>query len=59
MCSGISMYKEGLRFWKNLFGFTRYGGSFPDILLLPDYWGNRSLYRGLRYIEVCYIEVPL
>ena len=25
------------------------------------YWGkeNRSLYRGLRYIEVRYIEVPL
>ena len=33
-------------------------GSFSYIY---HYWGkeNRSLYRGLRYIEVRYIEVPL
>ena len=37
-----------------------YRGSFSCILLLYC-WGreNRSLYRGLRYIEVRYIEVPL
>ena len=31
-------------------------------LIFYYYWGewcNRSLYRGLRYIEVCFIEVLL
>ena len=28
MCTGISIYNEGSRFWKNLFALTRYGGFF-------------------------------
>ena len=56
--SVVPRYNEGLRDWQNLFAITRfryiqvslYRGSFYY------YWGeeNRSLYRGLRYIEVRY-----
>ena len=36
-------------------------GSVPYILLQfwPGSEENRSLYRGLRFVEVGYIEVPL
>ena len=61
MYSGTSMYNEG----EGLEKFVRfnevsfYGGSFPYILLLLGQKVSFSLYRGLRYIEVRYIEVPL
>ena len=50
-------YNEGPRGWKNLFSITR----FLYIEVIYYYWGkeNRPLYRGLRYIEVRYIKVPL
>ena len=35
-----------------------YQGSFLYILLLLAK-RNRSLYRGLCYIELCYVKVPL
>ena len=47
--------------WKNLFAIPRLG--YIEILfhIFCYYKGqeNRSLYRGLRYIEVCYTEAPL
>ena len=52
---------EGPRDWKNVFAITRF--RYIEVLfhIFSYYWGkeNRSLYRGLRYIEVRYIEVPL
>ena len=44
---------------KGLAKFVRYTEVLFQIL--DYYWGkeNRSLYRGLRHIEVRYIEVPL
>ena len=43
---------------RGLTKFVLYRGSFH---IFYYYWGkeNRSLYRGLRYKEVLYIEVPL
>ena len=45
---------------QNMFDVTmfRYRVYFPFILLLLGE-ERRSLYRGLRYIEVRYLEVPL
>ena len=47
--------------WQNLFPITRF--RYIEVLFHIFYynWGekNRSLYRGLRYSEVPYIEVPL
>ena len=48
--------------WQNLFAIPRLG--YIKILfhiIFYRYWGqeNRSLYRGLCYIEVCYIVAPL
>ena len=50
---------EGPRDWQNVFVITRfrfilYHRSFHD-------GGKKScsLYRGIFYVEVCYIEVPL
>ena len=47
---------KGPRDWQNLFATPRF--RYIEVAL---YWGEeyRSLYRGLRYIEVRYIEVPL
>ena len=48
-------FNEVQRDWQNVFTITRFSHIFYH------YWGkeNRSFIRGLRYIEVCYIEVPL
>ena len=47
--------------WQSLFAITR--SRYIEVLfhMFYYYWGreNRSLYRGLRYKEVRYIEVPL
>ena len=65
MCSGTSIYKEGPRIWKNLFALTKF--RFMDRLwrFFFIYFAItraksivRYIYRGLGYIEVCYIEVP-
>ena len=52
---------EGTRNWQNLFAITSF--RYIEVLfhIFYYYWGeeNRSLYRGLRYIVVRYIEVPL
>ena len=49
------------RDWQNLFAITRF--HYIEVLfhMFYYYWGkeNRLLYRGLCYIEVCFIEVPL
>ena len=54
-------YNEVPRDWQNLFAITRF--RYVEVLfhIFYCYWGkeNRSLYRGLRYTEVRYIEVPL
>ena len=54
-------YNEVPRDCKNVFAITRF--RYIEVLfhIFYYYWGqeNRSLYRGLRYIEVRYIEVPL
>ena len=44
---------------KGLANFPRYNEVVFRIFYC--YWGkeNRSLYQGLRYIEVLYIEIPL
>ena len=49
-------YNKGPRDWQNLFAITRF-----CFVYFYYYWGNenRSLYGGLCYIEVRYIEVPL
>ena len=48
---------EGPRDWHNLFAIPRFR-HMEHIHMLYYYWGkeNRSLYRGLRYIEVRYID---
>ena len=47
-------YNEGSRDWQNLFAIKRF--RYMEVLfhMFYCYWGkeNRSLYRGLRYIEV-------
>ena len=54
-------YNDLARDWQHLFAMKRF--RYIEVLfhIFYYYWGegNRSLYRGLRYIEVCYIEVPL
>ena len=54
-------YNKGSRNWENLFAIKRF--RYMEILfhMFYCYWGkeNRSLYRGLRYIEVRYIMVSL
>ena len=55
-------YNEGPRDWQNLFAIKRF--RYIKVLfhiMFYYYWGkeNRSLYRGLHYIEVHYIEVTL
>ena len=54
-------FNEVPRDWQNVFTITRF--SYIKVLfhIFYYYWGkeNRSFFRGLRYIEVCYIEVPL
>ena len=49
-------FNEGPRDWQNVFAVSRF--FFHRSCY---YWAkeNRSLHRGLRYIEVRYIEVPL
>ena len=50
-------YNEGPRDGQNLFAITRFRYIEVDFHIFYYYWGkeNRSLYRGLRYIEVRYI----
>ena len=52
---------EGPRDWQNLFAIPRF--RYIEVLFhtFYYYWSkeNCSLYRGLRHIEVRYIEVPL
>ena len=52
-------YNEGPRDWQNLFAITRF--CYIEVLFHIFYYyrgkENRSLYRGLRYLEVRYIEV--
>ena len=54
-------YYEVPRDCQNVFAIMRF--RYIEVLfhIFYYYWGqeNRSLYRGLRYIEVRYIEVPL
>ena len=54
-------YNEGPRNWQNLFAVTRSRYIEVHFHTVYYYWGkeNLSLYRGLCYIEVRYIEVPL
>ena len=52
-------YNERPRDWHNLFAKTRF--RYMEVLFHIFYYylgkESRSLNRGLRYIEVCYIEV--
>ena len=55
-------YKEVPRDWQNLFAITRF--RYIEVLFhIFNYYyrgqENRSLNRGLCYIEFRYIEVPL
>ena len=56
-------YNElGTRNWQNLFAIARFRYlSRFFFIYFTIYWDkeNRSLYRGLRYIEVRYSEIPL
>ena len=56
-------YNElGTRNWQNLFAIARFRYlSRFFFIYFNIYWDkeNRSLYRGLRYIEVRYSEIPL
>ena len=54
-------YYEGPRDWQIVFAITSFVISRSFFHICYYYWSeeNRSLYRGLRYIEVCYIEVLL
>ena len=56
----IKRYNEGLRDWENVIAITRF--CYIEVLfqIFCYYWGkeNRSLHRGLRYAEICSIEVP-
>ena len=47
--------------WQNLFAVPWLRCIKILFHIFYYYWGqeNRSLLRGLRYIEVCYIEAPL
>ena len=57
--SGISISNEGPRDWHNLFAIPgfRYIEVVVSFHLFYYYLG--SLYRGLRLMEVRYIEMPL
>ena len=48
--------------WQNLFTITRFCDIEVFFHMFYYYWAwgkeNRLLYRGLCYIEVCYIDVP-
>ena len=54
-------YKEVPRDLQNMFATTKF--RYIEVLfhIFYYYWGrqDRSLYRGLRYMEVRYINVPL
>ena len=52
-------YNEGSWDWQNMFAITRF--RYIEFLFhtFTVHKENRSLYQGLRYIEVRYIEVPL
>ena len=57
-----NLQNKAQRQWQNLFAFTRF--RFVEVLfhayiLLFRGEENQLLYRGLRYIEVHYIYVPL
>ena len=54
-------YSEGPRDWQNMFVITRFRYIEVIFRIFYYYWGreNRSLYRGLRYVVVRYIEFPL
>ena len=56
----IKRYNEGLRDWENVIAITRF--CYIEVLfkIFCYYWGkeNRQLHRGLRYAEICFIEVP-
>ena len=60
VCTVEPRYNEVPRDWQNVFAITRFRYTVL-FHIFYYYWGkeNRSLYRGLRYIEVRYIEVPL
>ena len=53
-------YNERPRDLRNMFTITRYRYIKVLFHAFDYYWGkeDRSLYRGLLYIEVRYIEVP-
>ena len=53
-------YNEGPWDLQNMFTITRFRYIKVLFHAFYYYWGkeNRSQYRGLRYIEVRYIEVP-
>ena len=55
-----TQFNEGPRGWQNLFTLTRFRYIEVIFHIFHYYWSkeNCSLYRGLRYIEVRYIEVP-
>ena len=54
-------YNKGPRDWQNLFAITRFRYIQVLFHIFCYYWckENCLLYRGLRYIEVLYIEIPL
>ena len=54
-------YNEVPRNWKNVFAITRFRYIKVLFHIFYYYWSkeSHSLYRGLRYIEVRCIEVPL
>ena len=54
-------YNQGPRDWQNLFAIPRFRYIEVIFHIFYFYWGkeNRSLYRGLRDIEVRYIKVSL
>ena len=54
-------YNERPRDWQIFLAIMTF--RYIEVLfhIFCYYWGkeNQALYQGLRYIEVCYIEVPL
>ena len=52
-------YNEGSWDWQNMFAITRFRYIEVPFHIVAVHKENRSLYQGLRYIEVGYIEVPL
>ena len=60
-CTVEPRYNGGPRDWQN--GFTKMRFHYIEVLfhIFHYYWGNenRWLNRGLRFIEVRYIEVLL